>query len=263
MKKLLLIALILGVGASAAIGSPLCANAVTNAADFEGLGNYGCQFGDKIFYGFTYTFILQDSNGNIIPSNVPASSVAVQFSNFNNLSFAPVVSFSSNWDVINGQQGDIRISYSVSAPPSAAMYYSSVSLSGYVSNIDPLNQFNSYISAAESVCCVGPGNSSLSLGVELDPDPNGTVGLVHVTGGDSSFFTPATQIAISKDIFLSAGSDSGIPGGPPNGNEATLQLINQGLFEGTSIPEPLSFFLLGSGLVLMVFLMKRLEKSRQ
>jgi hypothetical protein len=256
--KLLLVAVLLGVNGSVVLADPivnLLCSSVTNAAQFQNQGNVGCQFGNAIFYGFTYSYTREDSNGNLLPSNVPDTAVTVQFSNSGNLSWQPVVSFLSNWDVINGEQGDIRISYNVQVPVSAAMYFSSMTLSGSVSNVDPANQFNSYISGAETVCCPGPGNSVVPLGVELDP-PLTASGLVSRTGTDGQFYLPSTQLSFSKDIFLNAGSASGVPGPPPNGNEATLTRIDQALIEQHT-PEPLSFLLTGSGFISVLLLRKR------
>ena len=257
IQKLLLVAVLVGVNGSVVLAAPvinLMCGSVTNAAQFENQGNVGCQFGNATFYGFTYSYTREDSNGNLLTSNVPGTAVTVQFSHPGNLSWLPVVSFLSNWDVINGEQGDIRISYNVQVPVSAAMYFSSMALSGSVSNVDPANQFNSYISGAESICCPGPGNAVVPLGVELDP-PDTVSGLVSRTGTDGKFYALSTQLSFSKDIFLNAGSDSGNPGPPPNGNEATLTQIDQVLFEQHA-PEPWSFLLTGSGFIAVLLLKK-------
>lgn len=262
MKKLLLLVLSVGILISTAGAAPLCTDVVQNAAQFQALGQGGCQFGDKIFYGFTYDYQMEDSGGKTLPSGVPGSAVTVLFSNAGSLSYMPVVSFLANWDVINGEQGDVRITYSVQAPLAHAMTEASLGLSGFVSDVDPANQFNSYISGAETICCPGPGTSTVPLSGELDPPP-GPVGLTFKTASGSANFAPATQIDISKDIFLSAGSDSGNPGGPPNGNEATLTRIDQGLTELQTVPEPLSSLLFGSGLIGLAVLAKRVGKFRQ
>jgi hypothetical protein len=262
MKKLLLLVLSLGTLMSTVTAAPLCTDAVQNAAQFQALGQVGCQFGDKIFYGFTYDYQMEDSSGKLVTSNVPASAVTVLFSNTGNLANMPVVSFLANWDVINGGQGDVRITYSVQAPVVNAMTEASLGLSGFVSNIDPANQFNSYISGAETICCPGAGASTVPLAGELDP-PAGPVGLTFTTSYSSTNFSPATQIDISKDIFISSGSDSGVPGGPPNGNEATLTRIDQGLTELQVVPEPLSSLLFGGGLIGLATLAKRVGKFRR
>jgi len=257
MKKLFLAAMLLGAGGSALMASPVCTT--MTAAQFQALGNGGCQFGDAAFYAFTYSYSLQDSDGNSLPSNVPATAVTVQFWDLANFSYQPVVSFLGNWDVMDGRQGDIRINYTVSAPASDPMYGAWMKLSGSVSNVDPDTQFSSYISGGESLCCPGAGTSVVALGVELDP-PETASGLVSVTGTDSKGYNPSTRVSFTKDIFLSAGSNSGIPGPPPNGNQAILTRIDEGLLQGLPIPEPLSFLLFGSGLISIVLVSKRFAK---
>jgi hypothetical protein len=259
-----IIALVVGIGGTVAGAAPLCTAAATTAARFESLGNGGCQFGDKVFFNFTYTYTLADSSGLPLVPNVPGSAVAVQFSAVGG-PFQPVVSFISIWDVINGEQGDIRITYDVSAPPAAAMFSSALTIRGSVSNVDPDNQFSSVISGAESICCPGPGNAVVPIGVVLNA-PLVVSGLVPGTSADQAFYPATTLIGVQKDIFLDAGTDAttldppGLPGGPPNGNEARLTRIDQRITELTSLPEPRSFFLFGSGLISLVFLTKRVRK---
>jgi len=257
-----------GIGGTVAGAAPLCTAVATTAASFESLGSSGCQFGDKVFFDFRYTYTLQDSNGIALPPDVPGTAVAVQFSDVG-APFQPVViSFISTWDVINGEQGDIRITYNVSAPLSAAMSASSLTISGSVSDVDPDNQFASAISGAETICCPGPGHSVVPLGVALNA-PLVASGLVPGTSTDHVFYSASTLIDINKDIFLDAGTDAttldppGLPGGPPNGNEVRLTRFDQGITQQTSLPEPRSFFLFGSGLISLVFLTKRMGKLNQ
>jgi len=241
--------------AACASAAPLCTTVVATAADFQAQGNVGCQFGDKIFYGFTYSYTLQDSQGNPLAPNVPGASVAVQFSNLGSLVYQPVVSFIANWGVQDGQQGDVRISYNVQAPVQGAMIASTFSISGFASNIDPDNLFNSYISGAESVS--GNTLNPVPLNTILQP-PLTPSGSVFLTDYDIVHYAPQTQLSVTKDIFIVAGTDNS----PNPGNTATLTRIDQGLIELTSIPEPFSFLLLGSGLVGMALLRKPIGKSK-
>jgi len=248
LKRTLLVFAFLAACASAA---PLCTTVVATAADFAAQGHGGCQFGDKVFYDFTYSY----SPGGGTP--VPGTSVVVQFSDFLNQPTMPVVSFIANWDTVNGQQGDVRIAYSVSAPTTGMMYSSTMTLSGYVSDVD-INLFNtSYISGAESICCPGPGNTVVHLNTLLAPT-NTQPGLQFQTASDQVFYTPTTQISILKDIFIYAGD---FP------NQARLTRIDQGLIEqDVSLPEPGGYLLLGSGLILLAGFSKRavrMNKNRR
>ena len=225
-----------------ASAAPLCTAVVATATDFEAQGITGCQFGNNVFYNFTYSY----APGGGTP--VPGSAVTVQFSELGNQPTMPVVSFFASWDTVRGQQGDVRIAYSVLAPVSAMMYSSTLTLSGYVSDVD-ISLFNtSYISGAETICCPGPGNSVVKLNALLAP-PNTQPGLQFQTQTDQVFYAPTTQISVLKDIFIYAGDSP---------NQATLTRIDEGLFEqGVSLPEPTGFFLLGGGLILLAGLSKR------
>ena len=261
MKKLFLFSLLFGFSAAVGLATPLCTSVVTNAANFQALGNGGCQFGDKIFYDFTYSYTLENSTGAVISTTtVPGSSVSVQFSNLGGVPTEPVVTFLANWDVKYGQQGDVRITYNVTAPVEEAMISATLGLTGYVSNVSPGVQARSYISGAESICCPGPGNAVDHLGVTLNPPKSGTAGLLLESGSAQVNFAGTTQIAISKDIFILAGSNTG--GTPPTGNEAILTRIDQGLIEDPlPSPEPATVLLLALGLAPLVYLRRSLQKT--
>jgi len=252
MTKLVLFSLSLGIGGSIASAAPLCTALAQNAAQFQSLGNGGCEVGDKVFFNFTYDYTLTDSNGDSLPPGVPGTNVAVQFSFTNASTFLPLVSFIGNWHTANGQQGDVRIQYSVSAPAVHAMIGASMGISGFVSDTDPDNEFASQIAGAEPVCCPGAGSSSVELQTELDP-PVSPSGLVFVTSFDSKSFAPATHVDITKNIFISAGTGT---------NQGTLTRIDQGLVELQSVPEPVSFLMFGSGLIAIVSGMKCIRKFK-
>ncbi len=175
MKKVWQVTLLLIGFSGFAAAAQLCTEVATTAQAFQSLGLTGCQFGDKIFYNFTYTYTLEDANGDTYggdPNNpvVTASEVTVSFSDLNSNPYEPVVSFTSSpsWMVSGGVAGDIRINYDVSAPSPHNAYLATLSADGSLTNVDPENQFAPYISIAEGLLVNGQAGV-VNLGLELDP----------------------------------------------------------------------------------------------
>ena len=101
----------------------------------------------------------------------------------------------------------------------------------------------------------GTGQSGVTenycLNHSLAGCPNGSAGQIKVTNpppgfNDHVFFSPAGSVSVSKDILVSTGN------GP--GSAMISQVINS-----FSSPEPLSFVLLGSGLLGLGLLRKRIK----
>jgi hypothetical protein len=243
-----------------AAGAQLCTEVATTAQAFQALGRTGCQFGDKIFYNFSYSYTLQDANGNNYAGdannpNVTAAEVNVGFSDLNGDPYEPVVSLTSSpsWQVFGGSAGDIRITYNVLAPSPHNAYEATLSATGSLTNVDPENQFAPYISIAESLSVNGQAGG-VNLGLELDPPATTTLSPFATTRSDQQSFSDSSILAISKDVFLSSGSGT---------NEAILTRIDQGLYEVGAAPEPLSVALLGGGLVLLGLVGRSKAKGRQ
>ena len=112
MKKVWQVTLLLIGFSGFAAGAQLCTEVATTAQAFQSLGLTGCQFGDKIFYNFTYSYTLQDSNGDNYAGDannpaVTAADVNVSFSDLNSNPYEPVVSFTS-YPVLAGFRGRRR-----------------------------------------------------------------------------------------------------------------------------------------------------------
>jgi hypothetical protein len=256
-------AMLLGVLGGVGIAAPICTDVVSNAADFQAQGGTGCQFGDKVFYDFTYSYVIQDTNGTILPNGdggtppVPGSAVTVTFNFAGGNPTRPVVSFIGPWLVQGGDSGDVRIGYSVWTTPSGAIFEASLTLTGVLSNVAPNVLFPPYVNGGETVKNPAPGNGALQLTATLAPPPGFSGGTV-VTATDSSSTHPAannfagafTQLSFTKDIFISSGDA---------GNFALLSQIDEGLSEVA--PEPLSFVLFGGGLVGLGLLGARKRKA--
>ncbi len=260
MKKVWQVTLLLIGFSGFAAAAQLCTEVATTAQAFQSLGLTGCQFGDKIFYNFKYSYTLQDANGDNYggdPNNpaVSASEVTVSFSDLNSNPYEPVVSFTSSpsWQVSGGVAGDIRITYDVLAPSPHNAYLATLSADGSLTNVDPENQFAPYISIADALLVNGQAGV-VNLGLELDPPLTTTLSPFATSQSDYQSFSNSSMLAISKDVFLSSGTGS---------NEAILTQINQGLYEVGAAPEPLSVTLLGGGLVLLGLAGRSKAKGRQ
>ena len=89
--------------------------------------------------------------------------------------------------------------------------------------------------------------------------PNGSSGQIKVTNppqgfNDQVFFSSATSVSVSKDIELSTGNSTGTAFISQVANNFSASQEN-----GFSTPEPLSFVLLGSGLLGLGLLRKRIK----
>jgi hypothetical protein len=259
VKLLARLALLCSIGGITLFASPLCTSfRQLTAADMQALGQSGCQFGDKIFYNFTYTYSIQDPSGSPSPGDVntpavPGSAVLVEFSNLGGDPLKPVLSLVGTWQVSDGHAGDITVNYQVQAPISNAMYFSWMLLTGQVSNVNPEGDFASYVSGAETICCPAAGGV-VSLGTELFT-PETITPLTAYTSYDGKPYDPATMIQISKNIFISSGTGA---------NQAIVTRIDQGLYELSDVPEPWNGFLMGGGLTLVgVFRSRRRKNALQ
>src|SRR5450432_1612137 len=112
------VALAVGICGTVADAAPLCVTAVTNPSSFRALGAVGCQFGSATYFNFDYSFTTSDAAGNLLSNDTVGSSVAIHFSDPGGQGQQPVVDLLSTWAVTNGETGDIRINYDLSAPPS-------------------------------------------------------------------------------------------------------------------------------------------------
>jgi hypothetical protein len=97
--------------------------------------------------------------------------VTVTFSNADGNPLKPVISFVADWSMASGNQGYLSIRYSVKAP-SATLVASSVSITAQVANVDPDNQFSSFIDDAGAILFAD--GSALNLAVSLWPPETGS-----------------------------------------------------------------------------------------
>jgi hypothetical protein len=231
MKKILFLILGCLVLAGSAFGS--ATTCLTPTAPYTAylVMGFTCTSGNLTFSAFGYS-----ASGN--PSNlaVPATAITVTPQTMtNNEGFQ----FQAGWSV--GSQGtspnteDSLITFTVTG------YITDLHLSfnGSFTGTGRTNVTENYcLNGSGSIAnCSGPGQSSGQIQV-TNPGNNFNAAV---------FFAPVTSIAVSKDILVDSGS---------NGTAAISFVINT-----FSSPEPLSFVLLGSGLLGLGLLRKRLHKS--
>jgi hypothetical protein len=261
MKKLLLVLGIVGIGISTSSAATLCADSST-LQDLINLGMGGCTFGDKTYFDFAYVYQIGTiSSTTPTTADVTASSVGVSF--FNDLGdpWLPTLRLTGPWQANSGDTADITLTYSVSAPVSAAMLAARMAVTGSTSDNDPDNELFSFVSAAETVIFTTPPNPNqhLSGGYQPSTSPSGPVTQTSDTGY-MPFAQASTLISFTKNIYMQGGLNFD-PLNPGNQNVATVTQIDEGIQEvSTAIPEPVTFLLFGCGMVTIGLLARKKVK---
>jgi hypothetical protein len=235
-RRIILITNILFLLALAAALAPSALASVTTcpsgAYSLYLIPNFTCQSGNLIFKNFGYSSALSNPSGIAIP----ASAITV----------TPVVTdgnegfqFAGGWNV-GTQAGP------VSNVQDSVVSFDVMDMTVAITDLHLF--FNGSFtgtgttSATESYC----------LNHALAGCPGGSSGSINVTNPPPNFnaatsFAAVSSISISKDINATSGT---------NGTASISQVINQ---FSNSIPEPLSFVLLGSGLLGLGLLRKRVH----
>jgi len=239
-KKLLLLALASSVLTTAAYAAPLCVGNVSDASQFVAAGTGGCQFGNIIYYNFSYGY----SNGFSAP--VPANAVSVTFSNTGGDPARPTITFAANWAAlaIFADVTDIRIQYSASILGGAPIVGANMTLTGSFGFAAP-DTLGSFVSGAETVFLDVPGTGLVNVNAGIQPTSGTPFGQMSSSSGDVGF-APQTQVSISKDIQLFGGFPT---------DDALLTRIDQELI--LSGPEPGTYATFGGGLVGLAFFLRK------
>jgi hypothetical protein len=241
--------------ASIVHATPMCTTAVTNAQDLAGLGLGGCQFGNVIFYNFSYTYDNSNSPAE------DASAVNVSFSDAGANPLMPVISFAGSWDAQNDDITDIRIHYSVAVMTGVPLTItaSNMGISGNFGYQPGDSIGGSFVSGAETVAKDVPGTGTVQVNANIGP-----YAAFRTWGPDSAFsgnisFAGQTQISVAKDIQIFAGDT--LAGGADDGQ---LTQIDEGLvLSGAGVPEPSAYLTLGLGLVGIAQLLRRRSSDRR
>jgi hypothetical protein len=194
------------------------------------VANFSCTQGNLTFMNFGYS---PTSGGT---SNIPATGVAVtpQIGVTGN----PGFQFAGGWNVSNGAGNtssfqDSLITFALTGSVSSLTLFFNGSTTG--SGLAAVTE-NYCLNQTTGVSGCPAGNSGQLSVTNPPPNFNSVI-----------FFAPVTSISVSKDINATSGS---------SGTAHISQVINT-----FGAPEPLSLVTLGSGLLGMGLLRKRLHKG--
>src|SRR5690349_11643682 len=180
LKNSLLAALASSLLITAGYAAPLCVGTVADAAQFAAAGTGGCQFGNIIYYNFSYGYANSASNP------VPANAVSVTFSNTGGDPARPTITFVANWDAFFLDVTDIRIQYSASVLGGAPIVGANMTLTGSF-GFAPPDPFGSLVSGAETVFLDVPGTGLVHVNAGIQPTSGTPFGPMSSSSGDVGF----------------------------------------------------------------------------
>ena len=229
MKRLLLLTAILVAATTVLSADPIqCSTAATLADLVTFSASGGCISQDKIFSNFVYS-----GGGSITAGDVTVHLVAILGDNdVHGWSFNPVNN--SSWDT------GFTLSYTISVAPG------NPGLSIFESSDQINTTFRpNRVVVTDLQTGIGPG----------DTNP----GTLTMTGVSNGTETSSTAVPYSDSSIHTVSTFSFAPSGPRTGS---LLSYEQDWYEQlTSAPEPVTFLLIGSGLIGLTFLRRRIRKS--
>ena len=230
MKRLLLLTVILVAATTVLSAAPIqCSSAATLADLISYNVAGGCVSQDKIFSGFAYT-----GGGSISDNLITVHLVAILGTNdVHGWSFNPANNLS--WTT------GFTLSYTISVAPGNTG----------LSIFESADQINTTVRANRVVV------TDIQTGIGLgDTDP----GTLTTTGLSNATTTASTTVPYSDASIHTVSTFSFGPSGSAPRAGALLS-YEQDWYEQSSAPEPVTFVLIGSGLIGLTFLRRRLHKG--
>lgn len=240
MTKFSLLCVICLLAASSAFAtSTTCQNTTYDqyvAGNAGGVGVATCLSNALTFSNFRYTATAGGAASIVQSSSVDVTPIqTLGFEGF---------TFGANWTATAGSSQDSTIYFTISGPALTDLHLNfNGSAAGQGSSATVTEQF--CLGGGDVTNCPSPliTNNIVVTNIVNLSGPNTTV------FDANTFFSPVTIIGVSKDIGVNAGT--------ANGSSAHISTVTNNF--SSAVPEPLSQVLLGSGLLGLGLLRKRLH----
>jgi hypothetical protein len=243
MRRLLLTAVAAVTLVGYASANPLC---TANTMQFY-IANYktaatACVVNDKLFYNFGYSPTAASGTGPVGSVVAPTAAQVTVNGDGSNPSQSALVFSSAGWTVSGN-----------SSLTKALFIDSSITFTVAVIGLKPL-----MIGASLGMTgtASGKGNASIGETLVLGGGPASSALAVDAVAGtflDTDTFAPVSFLRVTKDLIVRVAR----PVTGTNSGSATITSFREGFTEASSVPEPVSAMLFGSGLIGLALIRRR------